>query len=106
MCAEAAVLGTPAVEIDDWYADFEQYKILSDKYGLLKGFFPGNDREIIGYLNELLNNQNLDSEFQMKRENFLKDHIDLSKFMIWLFENYPDSVKVVKENPDCFEDFK
>lgn len=106
MCAEAAVLGIPSIEIDDWYADFEQFKILSQKYGLLKGFSPHQEREIIIYIEELLKKTDLNEEFQTKRNKFLEDHIDLSKFMIWLFENYPASVNEFKNDKNIQLNFR
>ncbi len=106
MCAEAAVLGVPSIEIDDWYNDFEQYKVLSNKYGLLRCFKPNQKNQIINYLEILLNNQNLEEEFNSKRKEFLENHIDLSTFMIWLFENYPYSLRTLKSNPNFQLNFK
>lgn len=106
MCAEASVLGTPSVEIDDWFADFEQYKILSDKYGLLQGFLPSQENEILTHLEKLLSNQSLEEDFRIKRMKFLDEHIDLSRFMIWLFENYPRSVNEFYKNKNIQLNFK
>ena len=33
------------------------------------------------------------------QNSFLNDKIDVSAFMVWFVENYPVSVKVMKENP-------
>jgi hypothetical protein len=30
----------------------------------------------------------------------LSDKIDVTAFMVWFVENYPESVKIMKENPD------
>ena len=30
----------------------------------------------------------------------LTDKIDVTTFMIWFIENYPDSAKIMKVNPD------
>ncbi|MCR4417182.1 MAG: hypothetical protein NUV92_05500 [Ignavibacteria bacterium] len=98
MCVEAAVLGTPSIEIDDWFEDFEQYKLLSEKYKLLKGFYPQEENKIFNFIDELLNNQNLENDFQIRRKAFLNDHIDITKFMIWLLENFPESVKDLRNN--------
>jgi Uncharacterized protein conserved in archaea len=106
MCAEACVLGTPSIEIDDWFADFEQYKILSKKYKLLNGFYPRQDSEIFNYIDEILSLPNLNEIYSSRREVFLKDHIDLSKFMTWLFKNYPESVATYFNNPDIQNKFK
>jgi hypothetical protein len=30
----------------------------------------------------------------------LSDKIDVTAFMVWFVENYPESAKIMKENPD------
>ena len=30
----------------------------------------------------------------------LKEKIDVTAFMVWFIENYPESAKIMKENPD------
>jgi hypothetical protein len=35
-----------------------------------------------------------------------KEKIDVTAFMVWFIENYPESVKVIKENPDYQHRFK
>jgi len=42
----------------------------------------------------------------MKREKMLKDQIDVTSFMVWFIENYPDSARIMKENPEFQERFK
>lgn len=106
MCAEAAVLGTPSVEIDDWFSDFEQYKLLSEKYGLLKGFTSKQKNEIIKHLENLITNKELENDFNKRRLEFIDDHIDLSSFMLWLFENYQNSVKEYFKNKNVQLRFK
>ena len=36
----------------------------------------------------------------------LSDKIDVTAFMVWFVENYPDSVKIMKDNPDYQLRFK
>ncbi len=50
-------------------------------------------------LEEVISNENFKKGFQQKKENMLSDKIDLSKFMIWLFENYPNSISEYQNNP-------
>ncbi|OEK06770.1 hypothetical protein [Roseivirga misakiensis] len=105
MCAEAAVLGVPALECDDWFNDFKQYEELSGRYKLLQGFSPDDFDGIKAKLDELLSMEDLSSEFQKRREHLLSEKDDVSAFIIWLIENYPncikeyfdDSVKVLKQ---------
>lgn len=106
MCAEASVLGTPAIEIDDWYADFEQYKLLHNDYGLLYGFSSEDESEILKRINDLMVMDNLKSVFAKKREEFIKNQIDLTAFMIWLFENYPRSVNDFQKDANLQDRFR
>lgn len=93
MCAEAAVLGVPAIEIDDWHADFAQYKDLNEKYGLLYGFKPYDEANIFKRINKLLNNKNLKKENAEKRKRLLNDSIDVSSFIYWILSEYSASVE-------------
>lgn len=107
MCAEAAVLGTPSIEIDDWYSDFNQYDSFNRKYNLLFGFKPEDIKGIEQKLDELLFlGDNLKPEFQKRRQKLLNDSIDLSSFMIWLFEKYPESINIFFKNPNYQIKFK
>lgn len=49
---------------------------------------------------------NLKEEWQRRRQKMLSEKIDVTAFMVWFIENYPDSVKVMKENPDYQYNFK
>jgi len=36
----------------------------------------------------------------------LSEEIDVTAFMVWFFENYPESVQMMSKNPDIQYDFK
>lgn len=93
MCAEAAVLGVPAIEINDWHSDFRQYKDFNGKYGLIWGFKPNDEENIFIKINEMINNKNLKEEYELKRNKLLDDTIDVSSFIYWLLSEYPSSVE-------------
>jgi uncharacterized protein len=93
MCTEAAVLGVPALEINEWYSDFKQYKELSERYGLISGFNPADKVGIFSKIAELLNNENLMSEYVIKRKRLLEETIDVASFIYWILSEYPSSVK-------------
>ncbi len=100
MCYEAAVLGTPAIEIDDWFGDFTQYHELHNKYNLMFGYKSDNFHEIITKIDEILNNIKDDKlYYKKKRDILMQEKIDLSEFMIWLIKNYPESIKEYFQNP-------
>ena len=106
MSAEAAVLGTPSIEIDDWYSDFKQYDELHTKYKLLQGFDRNDYAGIFSIIKKYINTEDLHEIFQARRNKMLKDKIDVSAFLTWIVLEYPHSIVKFKENPDIQLNFK
>ena len=50
--------------------------------------------------------KNLKEKWQEKRDLMLKDKIDVSQFFVWFIENYPESARIMRENPDYQYRFK
>jgi uncharacterized protein len=99
MCAEAAVLGTPSIEFDDYWEEIEQMIELQKKYGLTFGIKTSDPEALFRKIDELLSyGDNLKKVFQERREKLLSEKIDVSAFMVWLFENYPDSIDVLRKD--------
>lgn len=48
----------------------------------------------------------LESEIKKNHVKFMANKIDVTSFMIWFIENYPSSLKIMKENPDYQYNFK
>lgn len=97
VATEAAVMGTPSIFISSLAGKLGYLKELEQKYELLYSFIDQKsamDRSIA-----LLQNNNLKKEWVEKRNRLLKEKIDLSAFMIWFVENYPDSVGILKQDP-------
>jgi predicted glycosyltransferase len=106
MSSEAAVLGTPAIYLDNigrGYTDEEE-----KKYGLVFNYTEsGEDQwKAIEKGVEILNTQGIKEEWQRRRQKMLADKIDVMAFLVWFVENYPKSVKVMSENPDYQYNFK
>jgi hypothetical protein len=53
-----------------------------------------------------MSTENLKAIFAERRQKMLEDKIDVAKFMTWFIENYPESVKIMQENPDYQYRFK
>ncbi len=106
MSAEAAVLGTPSIEIDDWYSDFKQYDELCNRYKLLQGFDRDNHVGIFSLIDEYLRTENLHEEFQLRRNHLLEEKIDVSAFLTWIVMDYPKSVVEINKNPDIQLNYK
>lgn len=107
MCAEAAVLGTPSVEFDNYWEDIEQMIELNKKYALTCGFKPTETEAFFQKIDELLAlGSDLERVFQERSKKLLSDKIDVSAFLVWLFENYPDSLSILQKDPDYQYRFK
>ena len=106
MTSEAAVLGTPAIRSNSFvgrisYLEEEEYK-----YGLTYGYKPNEMELMFNKIKELLKITNLKEEWQRRRQILLADKIDVTAFFVWFIENYPESIKIMKENPDYQFRFK
>ena len=99
MTSEAAVLGTPAFRCNDFEGKINVMNEKEEKYGLSYNFSPKDFNKMYSKLEEVILRKNIKKEFQQKREDMLSDKIDLSKFMVWLFENYPNSISEYQSNP-------
>ena len=106
MCAEAAVMAVPAIEIDDWFADFKQYVELNSKYKLLFGFGVDDFAPIKSKIEEFLNDKNLEKTFKERQQFMLTEKIDASAFLIWMIKNYPNSSKEFFEDTTMQLKFK
>jgi hypothetical protein len=100
MAAEAGVLGTPFVRFNDFVGRIGYLNELENKYKLGFGIKPSNPQELLSTIEKLVNTENLKADFSERRQAMLSDKIDVSLFMTWFIENYPKSVKVMKENPE------
>lgn len=106
MTSEAAVLGTPAFRCNDFTNKISVMDEKEVKYGLSFNYAPKEFDKMYSKLEEILSLNNLKKEFSEKRQKMLSDKIDLSKFMIWLLENFPNSVKEYKKDQNIQYKFK
>ena len=105
MAAESAMLGVPAIFIDN---QGRGYTDELEKYGLVYNFIssPGRINNAINKAIELLKMQERKTIFQQRRNQMLAEKIDVTAFMVWFVENYPKSVEVMKENTEFQSKFK
>ena len=95
--SEAATLGTHAIHIS---TTAKYCGIFCDlnRYGLL--WTSESDEETIQKAIELLQDPNLKNVGQYKRSCLVDEKIDVTAFMVWFIENYPESVSLMQENSD------
>lgn len=105
MASESAVLGTPAIFLDKigrGYTDEEE------QYYLVKNYKNSeNDQQnAIAKGIALLKTPDLSQTMQKNRQEFLKNKIDVTAFMLWFIENYPESKRIMREHPEYQYRFK
>jgi len=106
MSMEAAMLGVPAIRYSDFAGRISVLETLEKDYGLTYGIPANSPEELFEKITEFLSFKNLHSEFQKRRQKMLNDKIDVTAFLVWFIENYPESVRIMKENPDYQLRFK
>jgi predicted glycosyltransferase len=92
--SEASILGIPAIYINS--LPLMGYLQDEKDAGLL--FHHDNPDDIILKAKEVLSDQNSKIKFDENRQVLLKNKIDVTSLMVWFIENYPASVKTLKEN--------
>jgi len=106
MISEAAVLGIPGIYLDNTgrYYTKEQEK----KYGLVFNFSESyeDQSKAIEKGIELLGTPGTGNRWKEKRRKMLSEKINVTAFLIWFVENWPESFRIMKENPEYQERFK
>lgn len=104
MATEAALLGTPSIYISSLVGTMGNFNELEGNYGLLYCYNDTTDALLKAF--ELIREPDVKVEWQRKRKKLLEEKIDVTGFMVWLVENYPESCQEVRENPRCQDKFK
>ncbi|AKB45089.1 DUF354 domain-containing protein [Methanosarcina vacuolata] len=86
--SECALLGTHAIYVNTLRLGYLNEE--EDKYDLVYNFSTRFDieKKVYDKALELLKNPNLKQEGKIKRENIIKDKIDVTKFMVQFVEQY------------------
>lgn len=100
MITEAALLGTPGIYIDTsgrLYTDE-----LENKYGLVFNFTesPIDQQRALMKGVEILQKKDFKKIINEIKNKMLQDKIDVTGYLIWFIENYPESRRTLKGNPD------
>ncbi len=94
IASESGVLGTPTVYVNSLKRCYNEDQ---ERYGLVYNFQSG-----IGVLEKVKELTSITdrSRFQKARNQLLEDKIDLTAFLVWFIENYPESENKVRTESD------
>ena len=106
MAAEAGVLGVPFIRFNDFVGRIGYLNELENDYKLGFGVKTNEIDKLYLTLKELLEMKNRSEVFAKRRKKMLSEKIDYAKFLTWFIENYPESKKIMTENPDYQYKFK
>lgn len=105
MVVEAAVLGTPSIRFNSFVGKIAVLEELENKYSLTFGVPNNNPELLFAKIDELLDIQSLKITFSERQKIMLKEKINLTAFIVWFIENYPDSANVAKNSPEFLDRF-
>lgn len=104
MAAESAVLGTPAIYVNDsqlgYTNDLQDYNLLFSYTGSVHDQESAMRKllEIATSTDRLISRQRV--------SRMLQDKIDVSAFLLWFVENYPMSLSQARGNPELMQRFR
>lgn len=94
MSSEAAVMGVPSLRCNSFAGCLSILEEEEKRYGLTFAYAPDQFELLVDKVRELLSLPGLKQEWMHRRQRLLKDKIDVTSFMVWLAENYPESRSV------------
>ncbi len=100
MTSEAAVLGTPAININPLTVGYVEDEA---KAGLVISL--RNERDLPEKLDQILDNPRAKEETALLRDEYLSKKCDPARFYFWLITNYPASINELDRNPDIANTF-
>jgi len=101
MASEAACLGVYAVYINSLEVGYVKEE---EKFNLAVSL--RNSQNLLSVIQELINDDELENRTKQNLKAFLADKIDPTAFLVWFIENYPESLRIMKEDPGYQERFR
>lgn len=104
MCSESACLGVPSVRINDFVGRISTLTELEHQWKLTFGFKPEKSAQALLKIQELLKEPR--ETFIARRDEMLSHSINVTAFLTWFIETYPNSFHIMKQNPAYQYNFK
>lgn len=104
MANEAAMLGVPSLRFND-FVGAKKIGVMEEMekvYGLTYGISSHEPDQLYTKVAELLAMPNLREEFQARRMKMLAEKIDVTAFLTWFIEEYPESASLAKNADESF----
>lgn len=99
MAVEAAMLGTPSLRFNDFAGKIGVLEELEHKYELTCAIPSSDPQRLYEKIEEWLTMSDLMVLFQARRRQMLSEKIDVTAFFTWFIENYPESRRIMRDDP-------
>lgn len=106
MAAEAGVLGVPFVRFNDFVGRLSYLNQLENDYHLGFGHTTNDVEGFFDSIQKWLDMPDRKAICAERRKKMLSEKTDYSQFLTWFIENYPESRKIMLENPSFHYGFK
>lgn len=106
MSVEAAMLGVPSIRFSDFAGRISVLEELEFKYKLTFGIKPSDQLKLYNKIDELLEDANLKMTFAFRQKKMLDDKINVTSFLTWFLQDYPESKNKMQKNPSFQLTFK
>lgn len=105
MSSEAAVMGVPSLRCNTFAGRLSSLEEEEKRYRLTYAFTPAEFDRLIEKTKELLAIPGLKEEWQARRRSMLAEKIDVTSFLVWLAEGYPESAEEALSDPGVLSRF-
>jgi uncharacterized protein len=104
MASESALLGTPAIYIDKVGRGYTNEQ--EEKYGLVYNFSSSEEDQQDSIKKGVAILSADKTAYRKKTDKLIADKINPTDFLIWFIENYPKSIRTMREMPEYQYNFK
>lgn len=103
--SECAILGTHALYVNTLKLGYMSEE--DEKYHLVSDFSSRvcTDDTVLAEAMKLLQNHDIKGEGKRKGKILVQDKIDVTAFLVWLIECYPEHINSMKNNPEIEQQF-
>lgn len=106
MCMEAGLMGVPFIRYNDFVGKIGYLNDAEIKYGLGYGVRTSEPQKMIELAKSLIENDKLAAQWKEKRKRYFSEKVDVTAFWKWFVLNYPESSKILKDDPKYPDKFR
>lgn len=106
MSVEAAMIGIPSLRFSDFAGRISVLEELEHKYSLTYGIPTTASDKLIKQTGDILCNDESQNTYKERHQRMLDDKIDVTAFLVWLINEFPKSIEVVRSEDDYQQPFR